>query len=689
MEEQRADAGVRMRRYWSPRLWFGAPTVLVAAVVGLLTSIVARSPTLPLGAGLAAGVLALVALSVWQGVRDQDERLEDLRTVLESFWPLVVDGQQHTVSSLLAANSAVARFVGRAAEREELVSWCLDRTGRRICVLAGLAGVGKSRLAVEVARALPDQWITGRVVSGRIAEAIEKVLSCKEPTLIVVDDAEAEADVVSLVRRVARLQGGKQQVKVLLVVRDGEVFGKWLRQRLPDELAVTWPTTSLRVMGGPSDRRRWFAHAVWAYADALDRHRLPVSDLDRRPVGTDGEPMMVTQSRAVLVALGDGSWAHAEAVRTTGTDHLAEGLFEHETKRWNQAAADATWCLPADLREDAREAALLSLVLLAPDTVEEAVRVLRRVGLLRTRDGRVLSNVVAWAHHLYPGDAPARVDPAPDFLAGVILSRAARPGFAGVVDGLNLGSAAKRSPEILIRLVRVGALFPAVATLVAKALEQKPDIVSATIEYAMLTGLGSKSVQPLLVSALATQALPADEVARLLSLVGEYGWPRLRVALHEAAVRHARNEANEDSSGTPAAVAQSLSKLGVSLREVGEYRRSIAVLEEEALPLWRGLAANEPARHTTGLADCLSELGASLGDLGRRNEELTCRAEVVARWWHLSQLRPGEYDDAYDCERARFGRFCSEHSYEPGEALRAEHDAVDRCGLGRPRRLAP
>jgi Tetratricopeptide repeat len=673
---------LRVRRYWSPQVWFGGPAVLVAAIVGLLTSEVARSPTLPLSAGFAAGVLALVALSVRQGVRDQDKRLADLRTVLESFEPLVVDAQQHTVSSLLAASSAVARFVGRGAAREELVSWCLDRTGSRIWVLAGPAGVGKSRLAVEVARALPDRWLSGRVVSGRVAGVIEKVLAYQEPTLIVVDDAEIEADVVSLVRRVVGLQGGTQQVKVLLVVRDGDVFGNWLRQRLPDELAVRWPMTSLTVIGERSDRSRWFAHAAWAYAEVLDRPCPPVSDRDTRPVGTDGEPMMVTQARAVLVALGDGLRAHAESVRITGTDTLADGLFEHERKRWNQAATDARWCLPADLREDAREAALLSLVLLAPGTGEEAVRVLRRVGLLHNQDKKVLSNVVAWAHHLYPGDASAKVT-APGFVAGVILSRAARPDFASVVDGLKLGSAAKRNPEILIRLVRVGTLFPTVATLVAKVLEQNPEVVSATIEYVMLTGLGAKSVQSLLVSALATQTLPTDEVSRLLELVGEVGWPRLRVALHQAAVRHARNEVNEVNEGSSvaaAALAQSLDDLGASLWEVGEYRRSITVLEE-AVSLWRGLVAKEPARHTANLARSLINLGATLGHLGRHDEELTWRAEAVARWWHLSQLRPGEYKDVYDREQARLGRFCSEHGYELGEALRAEQDAVRRCGL--------
>jgi tetratricopeptide (TPR) repeat protein len=304
--------------------------------------------------------------------------------------------------------------------------------------------------------------------------------------------------------------------------------------------------------------------------------------------------------------------------------------------------------------------------------------VLRRVGLLRRRDESVLSNVVAWAHHLYPGDTPVKVT-APGFVAGVILSRAARPDFASVVDGLKLGSAAKKSPEILIRLVRVGTLFPAVATLVAKVLEQKPEVVSATIEYVMLTGLGAKPVQSLLVSALASQTLPADEVSRLLDLVGEVGWPRLRVALHQAAVRHARNEVNEDSSVAAAAVAQSLSDLGVSLWAVGEYRLSIAALEE-AVSLWRGLVADEPARHTPNLALSLTNLGASLGRLGRHNEELTWAAEAVAWWWHLSQLRPAEYKDVYNREQARLGRFCSERGYEPG-ALRAEQDAVRRCGL--------
>jgi tetratricopeptide (TPR) repeat protein len=136
----------------------------------------------------------------------------------------------------------------------------------------------------------------------------------------------------------------------------------------------------------------------------------------------------------------------------------------------------------------------------------------------------------------------------------------------------------------------------------------------------------------------------------------------------------------EEPARHTADLAFALTNLGASLWEVGEYRRSIAVVEE-AVSLWRGLVAEEPARHTAHLALSLTNLGATLGHLGRHEEELTWRAEAVARWWYLSQLRPGEYKNVYNREQARLGRFCSEHGYEPSEALRAEQDAVRRCGL--------
>jgi hypothetical protein len=239
-----------------------------------LTNIATSNPTWPVVMGLVAAVVVTVALSVRQAAGDERERLRDLRAaraqVLESLQPVTRAAEEHTISSLLAANSALARFVAREREKGEVLSWCLDRGGSSLRVLDGPGGVGKSRLASEVARALPDPWASGRVVTGRVEEVFGAVVACGDPTLIVVDDADTEPGVVSLVRQVIARRGDQQLVKLLVVVRDGEAFTTWLHQQLPEELVLRWPTTGLQVIGGAGDRRRWFVQAARAYAAALE-----------------------------------------------------------------------------------------------------------------------------------------------------------------------------------------------------------------------------------------------------------------------------------------------------------------------------------------------------------------------------------------------------------------------------------
>ncbi len=463
--------GASVRRYQSLRLWFGVPALLAGTGVGVLTNIATSNPTWPVVTGLVAAVTVTVVLSVRQAARDEQERLRGLREVraqvLESLRPVPRAPEEHTISSLLAATSALARFVAREREKQEVLAWCLDPARPALRVLAGPGGVGKSRLAAEVAGELPEPWAAGRVVTGCVDEVWGAVLACGDPTLIVVDDADTEPDVVGLVRQVIAQGGGQQQIKLLVVVRDREAFGTWLRKQLPEELALRWPTTDLQVIGGAGDRRRWFVQAARAYAAALEVPPPPVTDLDTRPVGVDGEPMVVTQARAVLAALGRGSKPQADAVRTGGTNGVAAELVEHEQKRWNRAAL--RWGL-LDMTEEVREEALLTLVLLAPTTTEDGVHTLKQVRHFGDQHETVLLNVVAWAHHLYPGVALPQVEPTPDFLAGALLARVAESEHCGLVDAVNLGLAAQRDAQVLPRLVRAAALFPAVAGLIEKVL---------------------------------------------------------------------------------------------------------------------------------------------------------------------------------------------------------------------------
>ena len=349
----------------NPRLWFGVPAVVVGVVVGLLTNIVTTTPTWPVVVGLVTVVVVWVGLRVWQAARDEKDRLNALQAARDELLEPMEPALQgtHTISTLLAAEHALAPFVARGTETKKLVHWCLDPAAPPVHVLAGPSGVGKSRLAVEVARQLPDGWVAGRCVSGKAAQLLPAVLACQEPTLVVVDDADTQPGVASLVAQLGE-RAERGEVTVLLLVREATVFQTWLHQQLPDAQRVHFPTTTLEVVGGPGDRRRWFVQAARAYATALDVPPPPVSDDDTRPVGAEGDPMIVTQVRAVLAALASTP-DRAEAIRGDGIDRVATELIEHERQRWDRAADDPRWHLAEDFTVEDREEALLALVLLA------------------------------------------------------------------------------------------------------------------------------------------------------------------------------------------------------------------------------------------------------------------------------------------------------------------------------------
>ncbi len=638
----------------SLRLWFGVLAALVGVAIGVLTNIVTSTPTWPVIVGLVAAVAILLGLTVWQASRDEQSRLKKLRAararVLRPLQPEMPG--THRISTLLAAEHALAPFRARLTETQALTHWCTDAAAPVVHVVAGPGGVGKSRLAVEVARLLPDEWVTGRCVGGRAGDVLPPVLACQEPTLVVVDDADTEPGVASLIEELGE-QEGRGQVKVLLLVRDAEVFEQWVQQQLPDRHRGHLPTMPLAVVGEAGDRRRWFVEAARAYATALNIPPPPVSDMDTRPVGTDGEAMVVTQARAALAALA-ATRDRADSIRTAGIDRVAAELIEHERQRWNRAATDPRWGLPESFTVEARQEALLALALLAPATPAEVAGVLRQ--LPRFRDGTdegLLRNVLAWAHHLYPGPGPAQVEPSPNFLRGVLLTALRSPAQAELTDSLLSALSRPQCTEVLTRIIRAAALFGTVAPLVGKVVQAQPSVLGGAIESLVLAGPAAWSAERHLLVAITPSVFSADEIRRLLDLLRPTQLHHLRAALQECAVQHARDaQDKDDTEETRAALGLALNNLGPSLGEMGRYPEALTV-SEEAVSLWRGLVARQPARHTPDLARALRGLGSTLAEVGRYPEALTKYEEAVCLWRGLAARQPTRHTP--DLARSLYG----------------------------------
>jgi hypothetical protein len=129
-------------------------------------------------------------------------------------------------SQLLRPETRTARFRSRAAELERLTDRCAG-DGLQTCLVSGPAGLGKTRLALELADrpAATGEW----EVEFLVRDA-DLPVSGPRPLLVVVDDAETRQEQVARVIRAADPGPPAGKVRVLMLVRT--------RDEWPDRLGA-------------------------------------------------------------------------------------------------------------------------------------------------------------------------------------------------------------------------------------------------------------------------------------------------------------------------------------------------------------------------------------------------------------------------------------------------------------------
>jgi tetratricopeptide (TPR) repeat protein len=577
---------------------------------------------------------------------------------------------RRTLRALLAPDAGLTRWEGRDEERADLVRWCTDAGGEPVRVLAGASGVGKSRLAVELVRALPEEWAAGVARPGTAAQIVPVAAACRRSVLIVVDDADTEpaADIAALVDHAA---GAPDRIRVLVVVRDAATVD-------------AGECTTLRADAADDDRRRSFAAAVRGFSGLpADAALPPWADAERSPVGEDGEPIGITQTRAALAVLADDP-DRAAAMRNACLDRLTEEVLAHEKQRWAAAASDPRWSLD-DIAPEAQEDALLALLLHRPHRVEDAVDTLRTLGRFQDEPEDHVRDIAAWARHLYPGQVGGWwLDPRPDLLRSALLTVAPdrhRPQLVAALD---------RDPGVVLCLARAAAAHPRVVAVLRDLLAEVG--LDAVVEAAVGAGPPGLILRAPLVEAVAACASSAIDLERLLPNVEAQAWSPVRVALRRAAVRH-RRAAVDDPADNPAiglaadaadgladacadgadgraALARALTDLGGTLRELGNHADALVPLRE-AVRICRGLGA-EPE-----LSAALIDLSASLRELGAHDEALATTREAVRRYRDLIAVDPDRYSGDLARALTDFGTDLRT-ACAPDEALTASREAVRR-----------
>jgi tetratricopeptide (TPR) repeat protein len=278
------------------------------------------------------------------------------------------------LAALLRPDLGTIPFTGRADELGELRAWRASAQERAVRVLYGEPGVGKTRLALEIAaehradggawRLVPAGQETGVVEATRAASAA--------PLLFIVEHVETRDELDQLLRAVLKDPG---PIRVLLMAR---ALGEWRDQLMgasdPAMSKLLSETEPLRLAAPVSEDASDadLAEAAVPYlARALSvdvPERVTVEPADRRV------PVLVIHA-ATLLALLRFSAYWATSLRVVIDDHVLEDLLEFEVAHWNRAASAAG--LPAGVALVKRVLAASSL--LGATSVAEAAEVTARV----------------------------------------------------------------------------------------------------------------------------------------------------------------------------------------------------------------------------------------------------------------------------------------------------------------------
>ncbi|WP_204030806.1 tetratricopeptide repeat protein [Sinosporangium siamense] len=588
--------------------------------------------------------MAPLLLERWRTQRAAHSALERLAEL----------GPNSAPALLLNASEAVVPFTGRDRELAELLAWCSDPDAGRLRLLVGPGGVGKSRLAAELARQLDRSWRFLPVADEAEAEVLSRLREVSGGRLLlVVDYAETRTGLASLLNEAAADEG--RQVRVLLVARSA---GEWWRQ-----------------LGGQSARVRQMVAAAGQGIVLTEQVGDGISDIElvlgavpyfaqrlgvEIPTGVKVEPgvgphRVLDLHAAALVAVlrsiqhgSDGAGAIS-----VGMGDVLEELLGHERRFWLRSAQARGFTGGVDgLSALVVEQTVAVGTLLGAHSRAEAVKLVGRVP-----DGTVSGAVADWLRELYPpqaGDGREWFGQLrPDRLAELHVTRQLSDSPAllmGCLEGLD----GYRERRALMMLARAAQELDEAREILHRLLPELANEVGGLIASretlrALHDALPSRSLilggaRVLLAKRLLDSVPDKEDVAEkahwldaLVVHLSHVGHLFDALAAAREAVTIYRELARLDPDRHYADLAHSLANLGACLSELNHPAEALAVARE-AVTISRELARLDPDRHRADLADTLHMLGNCLSELNHPAEALAAAQEAATIYRELARV---------------------------------------------------
>jgi tetratricopeptide (TPR) repeat protein len=533
-----------------------------------------------------------------------------------------------TELQLLRVDLRATTLIAREKDLSSLEAWLASDRPISVRCITGRAGIGKTRLAIELCeRAERGGWTAGFAQHGQFSEFVKHAGEWRwsKPTLVVIDYAAALArDLRTWLEILARpeAQAGGNKLRLLLLERHAERDLGWWADLMrpvsfsdpaPDELADPPEPAPLFSLNVVEDRRRLLAEAMRLAAHIAGvqpspHPPLPAAneDFDRR-LGDDtinNEPLYLMMAGVEAIRTGAST-----ALALTRTD-LAERAASRERERLNRLASE--WGVSDKLVAHLAMCATFQ----GGGSAEEALQLVteerRGMGFPETGPAVDLVNRLGEA---LPMPSGAAVD-------------AVRPDLIGEAFLLQVMQEYRRLPRLQTEII-YRAWRRAEREVSATLIRTAQDYAQGDVNHCSVVWLRYLIDQANVESAMSVaKNLPKDTLA--LREVSQILYERLERAL---ALR-----VKSERSLRPV-LAAVRNDLAAKLRDLGELDLAL-IPAAGAVALRRKLVARRPDVFRAALADSLNTLAALQSDLGQYEPALTTAEEGVSIYRELAERRP-------------------------------------------------